>query len=284
MAKTGVIPKEGLLSDLEYTSVVVSYSNGIDSTGALYWALQHFPREKIWLLYCDTGCEYPDNTALFYKTAAFLKVKPVLLKDERGFLGLLLKERMKFPDMKNRWCTAYLKTAVTDRWIRENRDQLGNKCLFVSGERRDESRGRAKLPELEYHSTSLKTKRVADFLCHWYRPCLDYEKGKMFEWGKALNLEPHPCYQYLGRCSCMFCMLMPDRHAAENMKRYPEIADKWIRAEMQINHTWKNGKSLQSIFNECMDIDDIDADLRLDYRFQTIFDVMGKGKSGVLSS
>ena len=79
-------------------------------------------------------------------------------------------------------------------------------------------------------------------------------------------------------------MLMPDRHAAENMKRYPEIADKWIRAEMQINHTWKNGKSLQSIFNECMDIDDIDADLRLDYRFQTIFDVMGKGKSGVLSS
>ena len=38
MARTKIIPEEGLLSDLEYTSVIGSYSNGIDSTGALYWA------------------------------------------------------------------------------------------------------------------------------------------------------------------------------------------------------------------------------------------------------
>ncbi|MCI8747942.1 MAG: phosphoadenosine phosphosulfate reductase family protein, partial [Lachnospiraceae bacterium] len=198
MARTKIIPPEGLLGDLEYTSVIVSYSNGIDSTGALYWAVKNFPKEKIYLLYCDTGCEYPENTALFYKTAEFIGVKPILLADARGFLGLLLNERFKFPDMKNRWCTAYLKTAVTDKWIRQNRKQLGSRCLFVSGERRDESTGRAKLPELEYHSTTLKTKRVADFTCHWYRPCLDYEKGKMFEQGKELKLEPHPCYGYIG--------------------------------------------------------------------------------------
>lgn len=102
MARTKIVPKEGLLSDIEYTSVVVSYSDGIDSTGALYWACQNFPKEKIYLLYCDTGCEYPENTQIFYRVAAFLKVTPVLLKDDRGFLGLLLNERLKFPDMKNR--------------------------------------------------------------------------------------------------------------------------------------------------------------------------------------
>lgn len=280
MARTKIIPKEGLLSDLEYTSVIVSYSDGIDSTGALYWALNHFPREKIWLLYCDTGCEYPNNPGIFYKVAAFLKVKPVYLRDERGFLGLLMNERLKFPDMRNRWCTAYLKTAVTDKWIRNNRQVLGKRCLFVSGERRDESTGRAKLPMLEYHSTTLKTTRIADFICHWYRPCLDYEKGKMFEWGRQLNIDPHPCYEYLGRCSCMFCMLMPDRHAAENMKRYPDIAEKWVRAELKLNHTWKNGKSLQSIFNGCMDIDDIDEDILLDYRAQTVFEVLRANNGG----
>ena len=173
MARTKIIPQEGLLSDLEYTSVIVSYSNGIDSTGALYWAIKNFPKEKIYLLYCDTGCEYPENISLFYKVAAFMGVRPVLLSDTRGFLGLLLNERLKFPDMKNRWCTAYLKTAVTDKWIRQHRQKLGAKCLFVSGERRDESTGRAKLPELEYNSTTLKTKRVADFICHWYRPCIE---------------------------------------------------------------------------------------------------------------
>ena len=143
MARTKIIPPEGLLSDLEYTSVIVSYSNGIDSTGALYWAIKNFPKEKIYLLYCDTGCEYPENVSLFYKVAEFIGVKPVLLSDERGFLGLLLNERLKFPDMKNRWCTAYLKTAVTDKWIRQHRAQLGKRCLFISGERRDESAGRA---------------------------------------------------------------------------------------------------------------------------------------------
>ena len=56
MAKTNKIVEEGVQTD--YTSVIVSYSNGIDSTGALYWVLQEFPREKIYLLYCDTGFDY----------------------------------------------------------------------------------------------------------------------------------------------------------------------------------------------------------------------------------
>ncbi len=33
MARTKVVPTEGLLSDLEYTSVIVSYSNGIEQHG-----------------------------------------------------------------------------------------------------------------------------------------------------------------------------------------------------------------------------------------------------------
>ena len=162
---------------------------------------------------------------MFYKTAAFIGVNPVLLQHPKGFLNLLLEERLKWPDMKNRWCTAYLKTGVTDKWIRANRELLGNKYLFVSGERRDESRGRAKLPEIEYHSTTLWTKRKGDFTCHWYRPCLDYEKGRMFEWGKKLHMEPHFCYGYLGRCSCMACMFMSDRHAVENPKEILTMAE-----------------------------------------------------------
>lgn len=266
MARTKIVPQEGLLSDLEYTSVIVSYSTGIDSTGALYWALKNFPKEKIYLLYCDTGCEYPENERIFHRVAAFLGIKAVFLRREDGYLGLLLEERRKFPDAKNRWCTAYLKTAVTDRWIRQHRGELGTKCLFLSGERRDESPARAKLPALEYHSTTLKTKRIADFICHWYRPCLDLEKGEMFELGRRLGIEPHPCYEYVGRCSCMFCMFMPDRHASENMKRYPEIAEKWVRAELEIGHRWKKNKSLQAVYNECMDMDDIDEELLQEYR------------------
>ena len=87
MARTKIdVP---LAARSNYTSVIVSYSNGIDSTGALYWAMQNFAPEKIYLLYCDTGVEYPVNDELFYKTAAMLNLKPVLLRESRGFAGLL---------------------------------------------------------------------------------------------------------------------------------------------------------------------------------------------------
>lgn len=98
----------------------------------------------------------------------------------------------------------------------------------------------------------------------------------MFERGRELYLEPHPCYEYIGRCSCMFCVLMPDRHAAENIKRYPEIAAAYVRVEMQLNHRWKQASSLQSIYNECLDIGDIDEDLLEDFRQMSLFETIGE--------
>lgn len=73
MARTKIlVPPE---KQCGYTSVIVSYSTGIDSTGAIYWATQNFAPEKIFLLYCDTGAEYSVNEALFFKTAKVLGLK-----------------------------------------------------------------------------------------------------------------------------------------------------------------------------------------------------------------
>lgn len=225
--------------------------------GGLYWVLQNFPKENIYLLYCDTGMEYDINIELFHNVAKFIGVKPILLAHPKGFLGLLLEERLMFPDMKNRWCTSYLKTGITDKWMRANRHILGEKCLFISGERRDESPKRAKLSEIEYHRTHLKTERVAKFECHWHRPCLDFEKGHMFEQAKLLKLNAHPCYEYVDRCSCMFCVFMKDRHTIENMKRHPKEAVKWVQAEIQVQHRWKNKQSLQDLWaTACEDVED----------------------------
>ena len=62
MARTKIlVPPE---KQCGYTSVIVSYSTGIDSTGAIYWATQNFAPEKIFLLYCDTGAEYSVNISI----------------------------------------------------------------------------------------------------------------------------------------------------------------------------------------------------------------------------
>lgn len=227
----------------------MNFSTGIDSTGTLFWAVENFPKKKIWLVYCDTGLEYDENEAILYRIGSYLGIKTIVLRHEKGFLGIL-EDRGKWPDTKNRWCTSYLKRDITDKWIRANRVALGQKVLFLTGERRDESPRRAKLPSLEVHRTTLKTERKGIFLCHWHRPVLDLEKGKMFEWGKQLGIEPHPCYEYLTRCSCFACMFMPDRFVIENMKRYPEKFRRLVQAEMKYQHTWKQKTSLQQLWNE----------------------------------
>jgi len=242
----------------DYTAVIISYSTGVDSTGALAKALafsKTLPKTtKKFLLYCDTGMEYDINLSLFYKVAQAFTLIPVLIQNQKSFMDLLLARQM-WPDMKNRWCTSYLKTGATDKWIRANRNILGERMLFITGERRDESPRRAKYPELDWHSTTLKTERVGRFIAHWYRPVLDYEKGKMFEYGKGLGIDPHPCYEYVSRCSCMFCIFMPNRHTVENMRNHPAEAKKWIQAELKIGHTWKKGQSLNQLWNEnCEDV------------------------------
>lgn len=44
----------------------------------------------------------------------------------------------------------------------------------------------------------------------------------MFEFGQMLGLDPHPCYEYIDRCSCVMCVLAKNAQVVENMKRYPE--------------------------------------------------------------
>lgn len=86
MARTKIlVPPE---KQCGYTSVIVSYSTGIDSTGAIYWATQNFAPEKIFLLYCDTGAEYSVNEALFFQDCKGSGIETNIAKStERLFIS-----------------------------------------------------------------------------------------------------------------------------------------------------------------------------------------------------
>ena len=55
----------------------------------------------------------------------------------------------------------------------------------------------------------------------------------------------------------MACMFM-NRHAIENMKRYPEQIKPYIKAEIKLAHTWKKNKGLSELWEQCKDIDDVE--------------------------
>ena len=57
----------------------------------------------------------------------------------------------------------------------------------------------------------------------------------------------------------MACMFMSDQHAIENIKRYPEQIWPYIQSEIKLAHTWKSKKSLEELWGQCLDMDDVEG-------------------------
>lgn len=119
-------------------------------------------------------------------------------------------QRMKFPAKSSchqgRWCSGSLKAQVESK-LYSDIDALARdvKILVVSGERRQESAGRAKYNEMELHRTNATAK--AHRLVHQWRSVIDWDEAQVWEVIKRWHIAPHPCYAAgWNRCSCMMCI------------------------------------------------------------------------------
>ena len=141
--------------------------------------------------------------------------------------------RMKFPaksgSLATRWCSSILKIMVADTVIRNlellrqdgQRMKFPAKNLVVSGERRQESAGRAKYNEMEIHRTNATAK--AHRLVHQWRSVIDWDEAQVWEIIKRWHIAPHPCYAAgWNRCSCMMCIFSLPSHWAGIRELFPE--------------------------------------------------------------
>ena len=115
-------------------------------------------------------------------------------------------QRMKLPAksscQQGRWCSGSLKAQVESK-LYSDIDALARdvKILVVSGERRQESAGRAKYNEMETHRTNAEKR--ARRIVHQWRPVIDYSEKDVWEVLKRHRITPHPSYRAgWNRCSC----------------------------------------------------------------------------------
>ncbi len=135
-------------------------------------------------------------------------------------------QRMKFPAKSSchqgRWCSGSLKAQVESK-LYSDIDALARdvKILVVSGERRQESAGRAKYNEMEIHRTNATAK--AHRLVHQWRSVIDWDEAQVWEIIKRWHIAPHPCYAAgWNRCSCMMCIFSLPSHWAGIRELFPE--------------------------------------------------------------
>jgi len=119
--------------------------------------------------------------------------------------------RRMFPqvtaDLSRRWCSAYLKIDVCSSAIRNQPRFEQGKTLLLTGERAEESPGRARYASFEPDRSDLRNgKRVKRWVDHW-RPVHAWTEAQVWEIIEKHSINPHPAYRLgWGRVSCAACI------------------------------------------------------------------------------
>jgi 3'-phosphoadenosine 5'-phosphosulfate sulfotransferase (PAPS reductase)/FAD synthetase len=148
-----------------------------------------------------------------------------------------LGTRLKFPqvsgDLRVRWCSAYLKIDVARIAIKNQSRFKGRRTLVISGERAEESPGRAKYLPFEPHECHNNNRHID----RW-RPVHRWSNREVWRIIAKFGVNPHPAYRMgFGRCSCQFCIFGSDDQWATLWDIDPGRLNRLIDLEQQFGLT-----------------------------------------------
>ncbi|MFC5402381.1 phosphoadenosine phosphosulfate reductase family protein [Cohnella soli] len=239
------LPSEMLPID-EYDEVHVNVSGGADSVATVLVALHDYriPKEKIKLVHMrvdgdpNSGkrplFDWPQTDEFLEYLSKALDLPLIVIWDELGLEGRI-RERGMFPSSQCRFCTSYLKRDVYAKWVR----QFDNiKILLLTGERSEESTERSEKPIFRLHSAH-KTRRK-NRLVHWLTPIKHMLKTEVRQLCADYGIELHPCYQWVSRCSCKFCIFNTSSEMSRTSQLFPEDWAYLKEMEQELGHTMKS--------------------------------------------
>lgn len=270
-----------------YDHYIVSFSGGKDSTALLLFLLDNgVPREKIELWhqeidgrgpslfdwevtpdYCrKLGDAFGIPVRFQYKEGGFLRemlrenalTAPISFENEDGSLSTVggtagkPSTRRKFPqpspDLRTRWCSAYLKIDVCATALRHDPRFLDSRTLVLSGERGEESPQRARYAVLEPDKADLRNGRKHFRHIDRFRPIRDWKEQQIWDLLEKYRVRPHPCYFLgFGRCSCKFCVFGNANQFASAACISRQKADRLIAYEKDFGHTLKRDTDLPTL-------------------------------------
>ncbi len=137
-----------------------------------------------------------------------------------------LGTRRKFPQLSasltSRWCSGYLKISPFAASITGQCRFLRRRTLVITGERAQESPGRARYAVFEPHRTDARAGRLQRHVDHW-RAVHDWSEQDVWAIIERWMIRPHPAYQAgWGRLSCAACIFGNKNQWASVAQALPE--------------------------------------------------------------
>ena len=286
---------------LAYDRYVVSFSGGKDSTACLLYLLDNgVPKEKIELWHQEIDGRGPvlfdwEVTPDYCRKIGQAFGIPVFFQwKEGGFTREMLREnsltapihfevpgvgevrvggekgkpstRRRFPqpspDLRVRWCSAYLKIDVCATALRHDPRFRNSRTLVLSGERGEESRQRAGYAILEPDKADLRNGKKDFRYIDRFRPIRDWKERQVWDILEKYRVRPHPCYfMGFGRCSCKFCVFGNRNQFASAACISRQKADRIIAFEKEFGCTVNRTTDLSTLISSGTPYDAITDEL-----------------------
>lgn len=273
-----------------YDHIIVAFSGGKDSQACLLHLLDRgVPKSKIELWHHDVdgreGSDLMDWSVTRSYVKAFGKAFGVpvyfswleggfereMLRDNQrkaatrwenpdGTIGTAggkhgkLSTRRKFPqvspDLRVRWCSAYLKVDVMSTAICNQSRFDHSRTLVITGERAEESAARAKYKTFEPDRSDRRDGRKGRHVDRW-RPVHAWTEKEVWAILERYNVNPHPAYRVgFGRVSCQFCIFGNADQWASAKALSPERFNRIARYESEFGCTLKRKGTLLDLVEQ----------------------------------
>lgn len=140
--------------------------------------------------------------------------------------GTRLRFPQLSPSLQTRWCSAALKIDVGRRALNNQPRFDGQKVLFITGERREESANRSRYNQLEAHACDRRAGRKARHVDAW-RPVLHWSEAEVWDALQRHRVAaPVPYRLGWSRSSCMTCIYNGPRIWATIRRYFPEAVER----------------------------------------------------------
>ena len=161
-----------------------------------------------------------------YSRAHMVETPDGLVRLERDTARSQPGTRRRFPQqaasLQTRWCSSALKIDVGRRALNNQARFDGQRVLFITGERREESANRARYNQLEPHACDRRQGRKARHVDAW-RPVLNWSEDQVWDALRRHGIAaPVPYRLGWGRSSCMTCIYNSPRVWATLAHYFPE--------------------------------------------------------------
>tara|TARA_B100000929_G_scaffold255538_1_gene217330 strand:- start:11129 stop:12154 length:1026 start_codon:yes stop_codon:yes gene_type:complete len=265
-----------------YDDVIVAFSGGKDGIACVLALIEMGIKPELWHHDVDGGADnffdWPCTESYVRKFAEHLGLPLYMSWRDGGIEGEMTKEeartkavyyetpeglktsggirgkistRKRWPavsaDLRVRWCSGVAKIDVGAAALAGQERFKGKKVLFVTGERRQESKARSRYAESEPHRTHAPGKIARRHVTHW-RPVIDWSEKQVWDIIEKHGIVPHPCYRLgFSRASCMICIFSSARQAAAVRDLDPERFAKVVKYERDFDHTIRSDKGWKEL-------------------------------------